>query len=57
MNLKGICLLDKDINTCPHHDGAGHCFSPNESCGMLEKVTNTTHEKPREPKWYEKYYR
>ena len=51
-----VCLRAKDINTCPHHDGSGHCLSPDDGCGMLQ-MSYTSHEKTRETKWYEKYYR
>lgn len=55
-NETRVCLLAKDINTCPNFDGAGHCMAPKDGCGMLQIEPISNKEPVREPKWYEKYY-
>ncbi len=52
-----LCLLEADINKCPHFRDNRYCSLENTACGMLGNEELAPHSKyVRKPRWYEVYY-
>lgn len=53
------CLLEEDVNRCPHYDYDKHeCRDSIKECGMYNKpsIVKSKNTYIRKPRWYEKYY-
>ena len=59
MNRDYTCLLEAEINACPHYDiDTNMCRDKVKDCGMFNKhYMKPVNKYVRKPRWYEKYYR